>query len=804
MSATRAAGQAQLLSYLPRLSREWASRPEQRRRLIDGSLVFADLSGFTSMTERLASLGRRGAEEVSAIISETFAAMLTEAYRAGGSLLKFGGDALLLLFDGPEHARDAAWGAWGMRQALRTQGTFDTKVGRIRLGMTSAISTGPVHVFMVGEGQKELLVAGPTVSMLMDLERRAARGETLLSEGTVAGLPAGAVTKNQAGLARLSRTPPEAAPRSIDTPTPASSILPFLPPAVRHRHRENEDTLEHRHIAVGFVGIEGLDRLIAADPDRAASALHRVVAATEEAASAHQAWLLATDVARDGAKLIVTAGAPVATGHDEAALLLTLRSLLDLEAELDIRLGANHGTVFFGDIGPSYRRTLTVMGDTVNTAARLMGSAPPDAILAPATMLDSRRVDLEHRAVREMVLRGRKAALQVAEVTGRSTVRRSQEDGPLLGRDRELEALRALLKQAASGRGGTVEVLGPPGSGRSRVAEALLAEADVPSGRLEASLNEQSTPYAVVRRLFTQITGIEPSAPGAASRLRELAASLVPELEPDLAFVTRAMGIDGQDETSLLGVDPRFLPAMTTRSLVTVLDAASPRPLLMVLDDAHLTDSASVEVLRRLGERSSRRPWLLCLTSPEPLNWDWGGVRPAAVELRPLSDDEIVRLAKALTDDRPLSTHELHQVTARAAGNPLALREILSARRQGVELDAIPTAVEGLAAMRIDRLDTRRRRQLEVAAVLGYSFDPSVYESVAGSGVGDLTGWDDDFLEQLDDGRIRFVNPLIRDVIYNRLPFAHRIELHDTVATTLRDRRAVAAEQAAHTLAAER
>src|SRR5712691_4146676 len=94
--------------YLPRLAQEWAheSRDEQWR-VIDGSLVFVDLSGFTALSERLARRGRVGAEELTGTLSTTFAAMLGDAYAGGGSLLKFGGDALLLLFDGDGHAERA-------------------------------------------------------------------------------------------------------------------------------------------------------------------------------------------------------------------------------------------------------------------------------------------------------------------------------------------------------------------------------------------------------------------------------------------------------------------------------------------------------------------------------------------------------------------------------------------------------------------------------------------------------------------------------------------------------------------------
>src|SRR5207253_8037091 len=117
VSATDSAERtSDLVSFVPRLTLEWLrSSPELRWLEIDGSLAFVDISGFTAMSERLSSLGRAGAEEVTDVMNTTFAALLDVAYAEGGGLLKFGGDALLLLYEGDDHARRAARAAFEMR-----------------------------------------------------------------------------------------------------------------------------------------------------------------------------------------------------------------------------------------------------------------------------------------------------------------------------------------------------------------------------------------------------------------------------------------------------------------------------------------------------------------------------------------------------------------------------------------------------------------------------------------------------------------------------------------------------------------
>ncbi|UCC49226.1 MAG: adenylate/guanylate cyclase domain-containing protein, partial [Gemmatimonadota bacterium] len=115
--------QSQLAPYVPQLLIEWQTRaPEKSFRETEGTLVFADISGFTRMSERLARKGKVGAEEVSDVLNHIFSRLLAIAREDGGDLLKFGGDALLLLFSGPEHASRASHAAVNMRRTLRECG----------------------------------------------------------------------------------------------------------------------------------------------------------------------------------------------------------------------------------------------------------------------------------------------------------------------------------------------------------------------------------------------------------------------------------------------------------------------------------------------------------------------------------------------------------------------------------------------------------------------------------------------------------------------------------------------------------
>lgn len=123
--------------FIPELTHNWESRSgDSTWSEIEGSMVLADVSGFTRVSERLARPGPIGAEEITDVIDETFGRLLSEADHLGGDLLKFGGDAVLLFFEGPNHAQRAAVASLGMRSELREVGNFETSAGRITLRMS--------------------------------------------------------------------------------------------------------------------------------------------------------------------------------------------------------------------------------------------------------------------------------------------------------------------------------------------------------------------------------------------------------------------------------------------------------------------------------------------------------------------------------------------------------------------------------------------------------------------------------------------------------------------------------------------
>ncbi len=219
--------------YLSRLVREWDDvAPGALHRAIDGSMVMVDVSGFTSMSERLARHGKVGAEEVTEVIGSTFERLLAEAYAFGATLVKFGGDALLLFFRGEGHPQRACAAAHEMRHALRDIGVFQTTAGQVRLRMSVGVHTGSFDFFMVGDSHRELIVAGPAATATIMAEKVAGAGQIVITPTTAAELPKRAIGKSvETGFLLAGHV---AAPRvDIDVAQPNPRLTQFVPLALR-------------------------------------------------------------------------------------------------------------------------------------------------------------------------------------------------------------------------------------------------------------------------------------------------------------------------------------------------------------------------------------------------------------------------------------------------------------------------------------------------------------------------------------------------------------------------------------------
>ena len=638
--------------------------PAARFWTASGTAAFVDISGFTKLSERLARKGREGAEQITDAIGGSFESILEVAYNNGGSLLKFGGDALLLWFDDEGHVDHACRATLLMRRVLRDVGRIMVPGAKVTLRMSQGVHSGEFHFFAAGTSHVEFLPTGPGWSRLVAMEHAAEAGEILLSTETAALLPARCLGEAKGPGVLLQREPTGHTARIPLKPRPAlphEMIARCLSPAIRAHVLSGGVTSEHRAVTIAFIRYEGIDALIGrSGPHAAGDALHRLVSVVEAATEEQEVTLLASDVDGDGGKLILTAGAPKSTGDDEERMLLALRSIVEADLPISIRIGVNRGSVFAGDIGPVYRRTYTVMGDAVNLAARLMAKAEPGQIYATAAVLDRSNTLFETTELAPFAVKGKAQPVQawsVGRAKGSRTRHVTLKRLPLIGRDAELAVIREAVAAARSGSARLIEIVGEAGVGKTRLLEALRDEAtDFRQVHATCEAYTASTPYVVWREVLRELLQVAREDPDAvvADRLRDAVAARIPDLAPWLPLIGIAadVAMPMTPEVEMLAEKNRR-PKLH-EAVSRFLNAMMPDPVLVEIENAHYMDGASAELLAYLCGQLEGHPWLFGVARREDGSKFTAPEMPAVVRLKlePIAANDAFRMSQLATDGR--------------------------------------------------------------------------------------------------------------------------------------------------------
>jgi class 3 adenylate cyclase/tetratricopeptide (TPR) repeat protein len=785
-----------LKPYVPRLVIDWLREtPDLTHRRLDATLVFVDISGFTKLTERLSRKGKIGAEEMNDILDECFTELLSVAYEYGADVIKWGGDAVLLLFADDAHPARACRAAAEMQQTMSTVGLLQTSSGRVTLSMSIGISSALFDFFLVGDLHRELIVAGPAATATVSLEGAARSREVVIGAATAEALDPSCIGKPRGPGFLLRRPPDVRSERSVAIEDVSDvDLRRCLPLDVCEHLLGGGGEAEHRPMIPAFVQFLGVDDLLVRDgPDALADTLEICLTSLQSIAHEHRVAIFDTDIAANGVKVMLMAGAPKATGNDAERMLRAMRAVLDARTPLPARIGIAWGRIFTGDFGPPYRRTYSVKGDAVNLAARLMARAEPSQLLATDGVLRRSRTGFETRALEPFTAKGKAEPVIAFEVGSAVAFQARGQDTetPFVGRQHELAVLTEAFESACGSRGRVVELVAGAGMGKSRLIAEISSRAAW--GRTVSGHGDQyerATPYFGFRSLFRDLLGIEADDE---ARLREAIVRVAPHLAPWLPLVATLLGLSLEETAETAALDERLRKERLEQAVVELLGILLDSVTLLVFEDVHWLDEASADLLRRVVRQTSERPWLVIVARrEEPGDFRVpDDVDHVVLALQPLEVEDAGALVHAATDEEPLPPHDVVALARRAGGNPLFLAELLAVARADGGVAELPDSVEAVLMAEIDRLDPVDRRMLRAAAVVGTFFTPELVAASLDAQV-DPAVWSrlSHYITETDTGEFRFRHALARDVAYEGLPYRRRSELHARIGTALETRTA--------------
>jgi tetratricopeptide (TPR) repeat protein len=380
-----------------------------------------------------------------------------------------------------------------------------------------------------------------------------------------------------------------------------------------------------------------------------------------------------------------------------------------------------------------------------------------------------------------------------------------------VGREQELAEMRAALDETPA-RGRVFLISGEPGIGKTRLADEIAGDARgrgmrVAWGRCwEGGGTPAYWPFIQIVRACIETIEPDRRRPILESEIpphiiREVA-QIVPELRPG----------DGQEPALSQSVDSgdaRFrLFDAVTNFLKTL---AHRNPLLIVVDDLHESDLASLAMLGFVARETHAANILLIGTyrdaemrrSPERLKLVEEILREGhQLSLAGLAKSEVGRMVEARSSNPASETlvEKLHQLTG---GNPLfvdGVVRVLAAEGHLAQLDSgelaglkLPDSVRGAIAGRLAMLSKEARGALATAAAIGLEFEPALLASVSGLGADQLAGSIDEACEVgiivlAARDRYRFTHPLIREALYRGQKDAARIATHREIGEALEER----------------
>ncbi|MEW6240343.1 MAG: adenylate/guanylate cyclase domain-containing protein [Chloroflexota bacterium] len=780
-----------LASYVPRLiQRRVVNNPapidspvaEDFRAVV----LFADISGFTMLTERLAERGPAGAEVLAELLNDYFGQLIGIISEYGGDVVKFAGDAILAVWPMDDSAggetSDWDWAARVVDCALQIREKLHHyKVEDINLRLKVAVSAGQISLAHVGGvfNRWEFLMVGAPLVELGQANDLAQAGDVLLTPSVYALLKddcSGSALdfpskENAQGmrLEELTRRPSGVrAAKRLNIPEGGDTALrAYIPGAIINRLSAGHSgwLAELRRVTVLFINLPGVDQ---DTPLETAQAVARLL---QRAVYRYEGSLNKINVDDKGITVVAALGLPPFAHQDDPlrgvqAAMMIRRELKEMKVRSYI--GITTGRIFCGSIGNEDRREYTIMGGVVNLSARLMGVAGRQTdpiqqeavpILCDRATFEGARDAVDFEALPPQMVKGRTEPIEVFHpIQERRGVVRAETE--LIGREEEKSMLAAALQEFQRGAANQVVILsGEAGIGKSRLTEELMrqsASLGVNTFKGEGDSIEKSTPYHAWRPVFDKIFGIEEillepqllDEHRATIHKRVLAK--VEEIEPDLIryvpLLSVVLPVDIPDNDFTASMTGEIRGGNIREVLVRILGHEAGRaPMLIIMEDLHWLDSASWSLLPEVHTRV--QPILLVMNTrpfsePYPLEYrhflNHGAVK--SVRLEALSLDNAEELVCQRLGVRSIPPEVARLVREKSEGHPFFAEELAYALRDaGIiriengecrvspnfsDLSAItlPDTLQGVITSRIDSLTPSQQLTLKVASVIGRIF----------------------------------------------------------------------------------
>ncbi len=746
----------------------------REKYIYSGSLLLADISGFTELTEKLALQGKKGTEDLTEILNRYFCAMYEIVRKHGGIVISSAGDSILVRFPpgkSPEICADQMMREMENFENLKSSPDISSFSIKIILGY------GSWAEFIIGNRETaHIFLSGMLIEKLARAEDAAEKDEIRIIHSDI--------------------------PVSLDDyNSPDLPDSSFYLPGTADLHGE------HRSITSIFVNLEGYDKN--SPPHRRIRKLYLKI--LDIVRKYNGIIQMIDNVLVGGSRIFLLFGAPVSYGNDlihAVGASLEISCLLSAEDSLQIKAGIDEGFAFAGVIGDERNRQYTVIGDVVNTAARLADSAAPGEIIVSERVYRMSRNHFEYRVLDSIPLKGKKGLIKrFSPIVKRNSIKDRYR---FVGRKKELSRILS----AISGKKSIIEIEGDAGVGKTSLLIKLIEQLeDAGYYVLYGASPEHGETNGLFASLIGNMSGmfdydsLDIRKEKLLNLLLKLDNSAGNLLEREVFFGKMLFSLNYPDS------DYDTLPPKLRRE--NLLDGicevfrSHKKPLCVILEDIHQAsdeDIEAIEYITRQLHADEKTIFVLSkrLEGRKPFLEDDSHVERMLLE--GLENEASNELMIEILGGKPLEKDIEILVRDRANGNPFYLmqfllyliEENLLSNKNGVwvrtELysdDKLPGNIFSMIMARVDRLEVQAKESLMIGSVAGVRFEEEIVRMVLKREVHgnlmDCTEAGLTFQSELKDLEFVFSHTLIRDVSYDSILRKRRKEIHGTIGSILED-----------------
>lgn len=796
---------------------------ESQYTQFNGSVMMADISGFTTLAERLSHEGSDGLEQLNAVVDAYFARIMGIIHDHGGDLLKMAGDAMVVFWQEYETIAEPAIAA--ARCALTIQETcheLEVLPGE-RLSISIGLSHGPLNVFLVGEmaGRWEFLARGESLFGMIKAQKLAEPGQVVIHQTLQDQLPNEGLSLETGAadeFSILKSIQGEAIKiKEIDMLPYDPRLESFISELSRHRLSVPESAwqAEMRRVTVLFIHIPvGPPDDMIGDLETITDWMSIFVDIISRYGGAIKEWIYEDQFITP----LVVFGLPSMSHEDDAAR--GIHVAFDVAASLksfgvNCSIGVATGKAFLGAVGNDRRKEFALVGEVLNTASRLSHHEEASILCDEATRLGCED-RFQFESLGKITPKGWTEPIEVFKPLKESQARVSREI--FVGHRKELQTLLDALQLQAAGEGTSFWLEADPGMGKSSLVREMIHHAERLGSRILLGKGESihhATPYHAWRPLLRNLIGVQET--DSKSRQIEQVESVLSakfrwrSLAPLLSDILR-LGVEDNHLTEQMVGKIR---AFNTSKLICEILAhlAEKESLVLILEDAHWMDSASLELIAAVSEMSTSL--VMLLTSR--LSSQDSTVREQikdlqVISLQPLSEKDCETLLAARLGANSLEPALLQFIYVRTKGIPLYCIELgyalqnndsiqtaggVCRLKPGIDMQSmhLPENLQAVIAERIDHLDTEIQMTAKVAAIIGDTFVMDLLEKVyPGSCDGSklrehvaelMQSHLVDQNSEDSESQFQFSHAVIKDAIYGMVVSSQRKALHASIAAEM-------------------